>query len=183
MTTCAGTKRNGKPCTLPATQGDVYCWNHDPKRAEERSRNASHAASAKHDSVAKEMREMREIVGEVIHLTATNELDPGAKRHLTEIVQLSQSYARLAELELAAGGKPERGTVALGADLYEEILQRFIAGQEEAQEDDGEEQAQDSEAGGDEVELSEMEALAEDYIAMTGKTGKDAAALRHVMRM
>jgi hypothetical protein len=56
--------------------------------------------------VAKEIREMREIVGEVIHLTTTNELNPGAKRHLTEIVQLLQSYARLAELELAAGGSP-----------------------------------------------------------------------------
>ncbi len=52
-----------------------------------------------------------------------------------------------------------------------------------AEEQGGEEQAQDSEADEGEAELSEMEALAEDYISMTGKTGKDAAALQHVMRM
>jgi IS30 family transposase len=48
---------------------------------------------------------------------------------------------------------------------------------------EAEEQAQDSEADGDEAELSEMEALAQDAISITGVTGKDAAALRHVGRM
>ena len=125
-----GTSRSCPSRASPT--GSRYCYHHDPARAEERSRKASRAATFKHDSVAKEIREMREIVEEVIHLTATNELNPGAKCHLTDIVQLSQSYARLAELELAAGGKPDRGTVALSADLYEELLQRFVAVQEEA---------------------------------------------------
>ena len=181
MTTCAGTRKDGTACTTDAPIGSRYCYHHDPARAEERSRKASRAATLKHNSVAKEIREMREIVGEVIHLTATDKLNPGAKRRLTEIVQLLQTYALLAELELAAGGKPGRGTVALGADLYEKLLQRFIAVQEGKQEE-GEEQAQQAREGdGEEAELPEMEALAEDYISMTGKTGKDAAALRHVM--
>lgn len=172
MSVCAGTKRNGTACTLPATQGSAFCWNHDPARAEERSRNAKRAATLKHDSVAKEIRGMREDIRELIHLTVNDELPAMARKKLTDMVQLSQTYARLTELELAAGGKPERGSVALGLDLPEKARQYVAA-----------EEPQDSEADGDEAELSDMEALAEDAISMFGMDSKDAAALRHVGRI
>jgi hypothetical protein len=58
------------------------------------------------------------------------------------------------------------------ADLPEKARQ-FVAA----------EKPQDSEADGDEAELSEMEALAEEAISITGAKGKNAAALRHVANM
>ncbi len=172
MAKCAGERRNGTACTTDAMAGELWCYHHHPDFAEERSRNAKRAATLKHDSVAKEIRGMREDIRELIHLTVNDELHPMARKKLTDMVQLSQTYARLTELELAAGGKPERGSVALPADLPEKARQ-FVASEE----------PQDSEADGDEAELSEMEALAEEAISITEAKGKDAAALRHVMRM
>ena len=29
---CKATKRDGKPCTRPALQGEIYCWQHSRKR-------------------------------------------------------------------------------------------------------------------------------------------------------
>jgi hypothetical protein len=60
MAVCAGTKRDGAPCTASALVGERFCYNHHPAYAEERKQSASHAATSKHSSVAKELREIRE---------------------------------------------------------------------------------------------------------------------------
>jgi hypothetical protein len=136
--------------------------------------------------VAKQIRDMREDIQALIYLTVNDELHPTARKNPTDMVQLSQTYARLTELELAAGGKPEQGSVALPADLPEKARQ-FVEVQEgkdqEAQdsEDDGE-YWEDQEEDVGMAELSESEALAEEYISMTGIKGKHAAALRHALR-
>ncbi len=135
MATCAGERRDGTACTTSVPVGTLYCYHHDPARAEERSRKASRAAKLKHDSIAKGIRKMHDDIHELIYLTATNELDPRVKSRLTEIVQLSQTYARLTELELAAGGKPERGSV-LPDDLPE--LSRPFPPAEEARQAEAE---------------------------------------------
>ncbi len=38
---CRADKRNGSPCTAPATGANGYCWAHDPANAEKRRRIAS----------------------------------------------------------------------------------------------------------------------------------------------
>jgi hypothetical protein len=111
MNTCRGTKRNGDPCTMPATQGSAWCWNHDPNRAEERSKNASRAASAKHSSVAQDMRELRDLVWEMTIRLIEGNLKTSASLNMTRIIQLLQTYLRAAEVELASGKEPERGDV------------------------------------------------------------------------
>jgi hypothetical protein len=77
---CSGTKRNGEPCTLPAMAGSQLCWNHDPARAEERRRNASHAATMKHSSIGKELREIRELIWELLNVLLSDQLPPRVKR-------------------------------------------------------------------------------------------------------
>ena len=104
MSVCSGTKRNGDPCTLPAMAGSEWCWNHDPARAEERRRNASHAATAKNSKISQEIRDVRLTVRKLLDLTVSNELHPLVRKRLTEVVQLLQVYARLAELEIASMG-------------------------------------------------------------------------------
>ena len=93
MARCVGTTKKDKACTASVPVGTKYCYHHDPTRAEERSRKASRAASAKHDSIAKGIRKMREDIHELIYMIATDRINPRAKNRLTDMVQLSQSYA------------------------------------------------------------------------------------------
>ena len=124
MAVCSGTRRDGTPCTLPAMAGSSWCWNHDPARAEERSRNASHAATMKHSSVGKELREVRELIWELLELTITDQLSLGVRKRLTEIVQLLQCYLRAAELEMRAAEEPLKGNLDVGG-LKAQILGRI----------------------------------------------------------
>ena len=38
---CTGTKRDGRPCTLPSSGSSGLCWAHDPANAERRRRGQS----------------------------------------------------------------------------------------------------------------------------------------------
>ena len=44
---CRANKRNGSPCTAPATGANGYCWAHDPAHAERRRRIASRGGRGK----------------------------------------------------------------------------------------------------------------------------------------
>ncbi len=125
MNTCRSKKRNGEPCTLPATQGSAWCWNHDPNRAEERSRNVSRAASAKHSSVAQDM---RDVVWNIVKLMMEGRLNTKASYNMNRIIQLLQTFLRAAEIELASGKEPERGNVLPPGML--EKLQQYIANED-----------------------------------------------------
>jgi hypothetical protein len=124
MAVCAGRTKKDRPCTMPAAGGSDYCYLHDPDPAvaARRRRNASRAASIGNSKIDAELRGVRLMVKELVELTVSNELDLRVKRRLTEITQLIQSYCRLAELELAAGGRPrfsEPGEYGLPEDTAE----------------------------------------------------------------
>ena len=121
MDACQGTKRDGEPCTANSMPGSRYCWHHDPEHAEERRRNASRAATLGNSKVGAEIRGTRLMVRELLELAIYGNLDPVIRRRLTEIVQLVQSYCRLAELEIAAGERLRAGDVALPEDLGERV--------------------------------------------------------------
>jgi hypothetical protein len=59
MSQCSFTKPNGERCKLAAQGQQGVCWNHDPKNAEQRRKQASRAATAKAD------KEVREVKGEI----------------------------------------------------------------------------------------------------------------------
>ena len=158
MSVCQGTKRNGEPCTLPAMQGSSWCWNHDPARAEERRRNASHAATMKHATVGKELREVRELIWELLELTITDRLSLTVRKRLTEIVQLLQCFLRAAELEMRAAEEPLKSDLVVKG-LRAQVLERIE--ELEARENEREEL------------LAEVTAMAEEH-------GLDAAALKAV---
>jgi hypothetical protein len=80
----------------------------------ERRASASRAATAKHSSVGKEIREVRQLARDLLEIILEDGvLGIRVRRHLQGIVQLLQTYARLAELELTAGEKPRPGDVSL----------------------------------------------------------------------
>ena len=123
MAVCSGTKRDGEPCTIPAAKGSDYCYLHDPDPAvaRRRRRNASRAATLGNSKIGAEIRSTRLLVRDIVELTITNELNPLVRKRLTELVQLLQVYARLAELEIAAGERSRAGHVALPDDTAERI--------------------------------------------------------------
>ena len=166
MATCAGTTAEDKACTTSVPVGTLYCYHHDPDRAEERSRKASRAAIAKHDSIAKGIRKMRKDIHELIYLTATDRINPRAKNRLTDMVQLSQSYARLTELELAAEGKVTLDSIA--TDLPE-LIQQFVAAEEARQ---AESEARRSETMALVRELTARGEMSEELAKVIAVTGK-----------
>ncbi len=72
MSTCAGIKRDGGRCTLPAHASSGMCWLHDPARADERHRHASRAARSKGN---KEVATLKEEIKGVIADVKAGELD------------------------------------------------------------------------------------------------------------
>ena len=118
---CEGTKRDGEPCTANAMPGSRYCWHHDPDHAEERRRNASRAATLGNSKVGAEIRSTRLMVRELLEVTLSGDLDPAIRKRLAEVVQLVQSYCRLAELEIAAGERPKAGEVAFPEYTREKV--------------------------------------------------------------
>ena len=124
MSTCSGTKRNGLPCTLPAMAGSSWCWNHDPAQAEERRRNASRAATMKHSSIGKELREVRELILELLGVLISDRLPPSIKKELQSVVQLLQCYLRAAELEMRAAEEPLQADMDVKG-LRTQVLERI----------------------------------------------------------
>jgi hypothetical protein len=108
-----------------AMPGSRYCWHHDPDPADANRRkcNASRAATLGNSKVGTEIRSTRLMVRELLEVTISGDLDPVIRKRLAEVVQLVQSYCRLAELEIAAGEKPRAGAVALPEDTGERVKQ------------------------------------------------------------
>jgi hypothetical protein len=128
---CAGTTKKDRPCTMPAARASDYCYLHDPDPAvaARRKRNASHAATLGNSRIGAEIRSTRLLVRDIVEMTVSNELHPLVRKRLTEVVQLLQVYARLAELEINAGERPKAGDVALPEGTLERIRE-WAEGQE-----------------------------------------------------
>jgi hypothetical protein len=156
---CRGRTRSGGACTASALVGERFCYNHHPKFAEERKQSASHAASSKYSSVAKELREVRELMWELLELTITDRLPGTVRKRLTEIVQLLQCYLRAAELEMRAAEEPLKGKLDVPR-LKAQVLERIEVLEEQERER--------------QELLAEVMAVAQDH-------GLDAGALRAVM--
>ena len=59
------------------------------------------------------------MVRDLLETTVSGDLDPLIRKRLAEVVQLVQSYCRLAELEVSMGEMPRAGDVALPEDTAE----------------------------------------------------------------
>jgi hypothetical protein len=124
MTTCQGAKRDGEPCTARAMPGERYCYNHHPDYAEERKRSASRTATAKHSSIGKELRDIRELIWELLGLTIADRLPYRARKELQSVVQLLQCYLRAAELEMRVAEEPLKSDLDV-AGLKAQVLERI----------------------------------------------------------
>src|SRR5215203_6608297 len=131
MVACAGTTKKGARCTMPAAKGSDWCYLHDPDPAvaERRKRNASRAATLGNSKIGGEIRSTRLMVRKLLEVTLSGDLDPVIRKRLAEVVQLVQSYCRLAELEIAAGERPRAGDVGLPEDAGRRVRE-WVEGEE-----------------------------------------------------
>jgi hypothetical protein len=136
MSICQGTKRNGEPCKAGVVVGEQWCYNHNPEYAEERRASASRAATAKHSSIGKELREIRELILELLGVLLSDRLPPRVRKELQSVVQLLQCYLRAVELEMRAAEEPLRSDLDV-AGLKAQVLGRI--GELEAREREREE--------------------------------------------
>ena len=77
MTQCAGTKRDGSPCTATVEPPQTYCWWHDPANASERRRTASRGGRSR---PSREVRTVKEEIREAIAGVKDGSLDRNAAR-------------------------------------------------------------------------------------------------------
>jgi hypothetical protein len=102
MVTCAGTKRDGSPCTASVEAPARFCWWHDPENAAQRRRAASRGGSSR---PSREVRTLKADLRELIGRVESGELEP------TPANTMIRAYSVLIELI-----KLERG-VYLEEDL------------------------------------------------------------------
>ena len=68
---CRANKRDGSPCTTPATGSNGYCWAHDPANAERRRRTASRGGRGRGGSELADLKKrIRDLAADVLDGTA-----------------------------------------------------------------------------------------------------------------
>jgi len=102
MSACSATKRNGEPCTLPATGKHGLCWAHDPATAEQRRRRASRGGKGK---AAKRVTVLWDEVRDVIGGVEAGTLEPPQGntmlRGYSTLIALDRLDVERSELEIA----------------------------------------------------------------------------------
>jgi hypothetical protein len=89
MSQCSFIKPNGERCKLAAQGQQGVCWNHDPKNAEQRRKQASKAATAKAD---KEVREVKREIRDLIKAVRDEGFDPTAANAINRLYQTLLQY-------------------------------------------------------------------------------------------
>jgi hypothetical protein len=89
MSQCSFTKPNGKRCKLAAQGQQGLCWNHAPKNAEQRRKQASKAARAKAD---KEVREVKREIRDLIKAVRDEGFDPTAANAINRLYNTLLAY-------------------------------------------------------------------------------------------
>jgi hypothetical protein len=93
MPRCAGNKEDGSPCERIVGASQSYCYSHDPRRADERRRNASRGGRSKANAEIAELKaQLKRLAADVL----SGEVE---RRAAAVVNQIINSQARLLELE------------------------------------------------------------------------------------
>jgi hypothetical protein len=94
MARCAGIKRDGGRCTVIVNGSQTYCYQHDPKRAEERRRNASRAARSK---PSRELVGIKQRLSDLAEDVLEEKVDKGVAAVASQVLNV---YLRAVSVEL-----------------------------------------------------------------------------------
>ena len=89
---CTATKKNGEPCTLPASSSSGLCWAHDPRNAEARRAGASRGGRGN-----SETRGIKKLMDTLTTKVLAGEVEPSISH---AVVALQNIKIRCVELEL-----------------------------------------------------------------------------------
>ena len=93
MPRCAGNMEDGSPCERIVGASQSYCYSHDPRRAEERRRNASRGGRSKANAEIAELKaQLKKLTADVL----SGKVERGAA---TVVNQMINTQARLLEQE------------------------------------------------------------------------------------
>ena len=121
MARCAGTTRDGRQCTVIVKPPLLYCYQHDPDRADERRRNASRAGKS---AGSREIRDLKRRISLVIDAVLEGSQDRGRAavaiqgfNALRGVLELERKIKETDELEtrIEALEQPQEGSRKWGA--------------------------------------------------------------------
>ena len=112
VATCAGTKRDGSPCTATVEPPQRFCWWHDPANADKRRRSASKAARSK---PSRELVGIKALLSDLTERVLSGEVETGRAAVANQLVntrlraveierkikEADEMEARIEELERA----------------------------------------------------------------------------------
>ena len=115
MPQCAGIKRDGGRCTVVVGPGQTHCYQHDPRRAEDRRRNASRGGRSKgHPKLARLDKQLEDL--------AADALEGKVERGVAAVVnQIINSRLRTVEIERKIREQEE---LEARLDALEDVLKR-----------------------------------------------------------
>ncbi len=93
---CAGTKRDGSPCTAAVEPPQRFCWWHDPANADKRRRAASKAGKSK---PSRELARIKARLSDLADDVLTGTVDKGVAAVASQVLNV---YLRAVSVELKA---------------------------------------------------------------------------------
>jgi phage-related tail protein len=91
---CAGTKRDGAPCTATVEPPQQFCWWHDPANADKRRRAASKAGKAKPN---RELASIKTRLSDLADDVLADKVDKGVAAVASQVLNV---YLRAVSVEL-----------------------------------------------------------------------------------
>ena len=116
---CAGTKRDGLPCTATVEPPQRFCWWHDPANADKRRRAASKAGKAK---PSRELAGIKARLSDLVDDVLTGAVDKGVAAVASQILNV---YLRAVSVELKVNEQLE---LIERLEALEEVLKGRRAG-------------------------------------------------------
>jgi hypothetical protein len=116
--TCAATKRDGSPCTLPSSSHSDLCWAHDPKNAERRRRGQSRGGKNK---PSRELSAIKSLLEDLAEQVLAGDLETGRAAVANQLVN-----TRLRAIEVERKIRAEEIEERLS--VLEEQLPRNVGG-------------------------------------------------------
>jgi predicted RNA-binding Zn ribbon-like protein len=98
---CAGTKRDGAPCTATVDPDQRFCWWHDPANADKRRRAASKAGKSK---PSKELAGIKQRLSDLADDVLEGRQDKGVAAVASQVLNV---YLRAVSVELKAKEQQE----------------------------------------------------------------------------
>lgn len=116
---CRATKRDGSPCTAPATGANGYCWAHDPANAERRRRIASRGGKSRGGGELAELKkQLKDLAASVLDGTVDRGRAAVANQIHNTLIRAIEQERKLRELE----------DLAARLEALEEVLKGRKAG-------------------------------------------------------